>query len=276
MSDIQHFTTADGVRIAYADEGRGLPLIALSGLTRTHRDFDFLAPHLTDVRLIRPDYRGRGESGWADWSTYAVPNEAGDVIALMAHLGLERAAFLGTSRGGLISMMLAATQPDKVIGVCLNDVAPVIERAGLEGIDAYIGRNPTARTIAGLAEARAKTARGFANVPMSRWIEEVERNYTQTEDSLVINYDPALRDSYLAAMQAETPDLWPLFDALAGKPVAVVHGANSDLLSDATVAQMQARRPDLRYARVPDRGHVPYLDEPEALEVIHAWLDDCR
>ncbi|MBV7408612.1 alpha/beta fold hydrolase [Maritimibacter sp. DP1N21-5] len=270
------FTAPDGTQIAYTDEGEGLPLIALSGLTRNGRDFDFLAPHLSGVRLIRPDYRGRGLSGLAAWETYAVPQESGDVVALMDHLGIEKAAFLGTSRGGLNAMLLAATQSARVIGVCLNDVGPVVERAGLEAIDSYIGRNPKARTLDEAAEIRAQTAKGFAGVPHARWREEVERNYIETPEGLRINYDPALRDSFLASMAADTPDLWPLFDALAGKPLAVIRGENSDVLSAATLAEMQARRPDLIAAVVPDRAHIPFLDEPEAVDAITRWLEACR
>lgn len=276
MPDVQHFTTPDGLRIAYTDEGEGLPLIALSGLTRNHRDFDFLAPHLKDVRLIRMDYRGRGESDWADWSTYTVPAEAGDVVALMAHLGIERAALLGTSRGGLISMVLAATQADKVIGVCLNDVGPVVDREGLKVIDGYIGRKPKAATLDEMAKVRAQTVSGFENVPESRWREEAERSYVETDEGLGIRYDPALRESFLAVMNAEMPDLWPLFGALAAKPLAVIRGAGSDVLTAETAAKMRERIPDMRYVEVPGRGHAPFLDEPEAVETIQAWLDDCR
>lgn len=276
MPDVQHFTTPDGLKIAYTDEGEGLPLIALSGLTRNHRDFDFLAPHLKDVRLIRMDYRGRGESDWADWSTYTVPAEAGDVVALMAHLGIERAALLGTSRGGLISMVLAATQADKVIGVCLNDVGPVVDREGLKVIDGYIGRKPKAATLGEMAKVRAQTVSGFENVPESRWREEAERSYVETDEGLDIRYDPALRESFLAAMNAEMPDLWPLFGALAAKPLAVIRGAGSDVLTAETAAKMRERIPDMRYVEVPGRGHAPFLDEPEAIETINAWLDDCR
>lgn len=276
MPDVHHFTTPDGLKIAYTDEGEGLPLIALSGLTRNHRDFDFLAPHLKDVRLIRMDYRGRGESDWADWSTYTVPAEAGDVIALMAHLGIERAALLGTSRGGLISMVLAATQADKVIGVCLNDVGPVVDREGLKVIDGYIGRKPKAATLDEMAKVRAQTVSGFENVPESRWREEAERSYVETDEGLDIRYDPALRESFLAAMNAEVPDLWPLFGALAAKPLAVIRGAGSDVLTAETAAKMRERIPDMRYVEVPGRGHAPFLDEPEAIETIQAWLDDCK
>lgn len=272
----QTFTTLDGLKIAYKDEGEGLPVIALAGITRNHRDFDFVAPYLEGVRLIRPDYRGRGDSDWVNAEGYIVPLESADVVALMDHLGVERAAFLGTSRGGLNAMFIATTQPDRVIGACLNDVGPVIERAGLEAIRPYIGRNPAAKTYEEAAATRAKLIEGFDNVPMSRWIEEAQRMYDETDEGLVNNYDPALRDSFEAAMSAPDVDLWPLFDALAGKPVALIHGVNSDLLTDDGVHQMQARRPDMLVAEVPGRGHIPFLDEPESIAVIKEWLDLCR
>lgn len=272
----QTFTTLDGLKIAYKDEGKGLPVIALAGITRNHRDFDFVAPYLEGVRLIRPDYRGRGDSDWVNAEGYIVPLESADVVALMDHLGVERAAFLGTSRGGLNAMFIATTQPDRAIGACLNDVGPVIERAGLEAIRPYIGRNPAAKTYEEAAATRAKLIEGFDNVPMSRWIEEAQRMYDETDEGLVNNYDPALRDSFEAAMSAPDVDLWPLFDALAGKPVALIHGVNSDLLTDDGVQQMQARRPDMLVAEVPGRGHIPFLDEPESIAVIKEWLDLCR
>lgn len=276
MSELKSFTSTEGLSLAYTDEGEGLPVIALPGLTRTGRDFDFLAPHLSGVRLIRPDYRGRGASDWAGWETYTVPIEAGDVLTLMDHLGLPRAAFLGTSRGGLISMAIAAGQPDKVIGVCLNDIGPDIDRAGLEVIAKYIGLPPNAKTFDEVAPLRAKTALGFDNVPMSRWREDVERLFDETKDGLTLNYDPLLAKSFEVALSAPDPDLWPLFHALKGKPLALIHGLNSDLLSAETAGKMKAARPDMIYAGVPDRGHIPWLDEPEALTAITQWIDACR
>lgn len=270
---VRHYTAEDGLRLAYRDEGAGLPLIALPGLTRTARDFDFVAPHLAAVRLIRPDYRGRGASERGDWRSYSVEQEARDVLALMDHLGLAQAAFLGTSRGGLISMVLAATAKPRLLGVCLNDIGPVIEPAGLASIDAYIGRNPAAKTYEEAAIARAKTAVGFSDVPPERWLADVKNLFDETGEGLAINYDPALRHAFASAGGGDFPALWPLFDALAGLPLGLVHGAGSDILSDATAAEMRRRRPDMLYARLEDRGHVPWLDEPGALAVIHAWLE---
>ena len=270
---LRYYTSADGLKLAYRDEGAGLPLIALAGLTRNARDFDFVAPHLAGVRLIRPDYRGRGASQRAPWQSYSVATEAGDVLALMDHLGLERAAFLGTSRGGLIAMALAMAAKARLIGVCLNDIGPVIEPRGLANIELYLGRTPVAKTWAEAVPGRAKTAVGFKNVPPERWLADVKNLFDEGPEGLSLNYDPALRAAFLAT--GDLPDLWPMYDALAGLPLALIQGAGSDILGQATVDEMRRRRPDLRLARLEDRGHVPWLDEPEALAVIHAWLKDC-
>ena len=268
------FATFDGLSLHYEDEGTGLPLLCLPGLTRTGRDFDYLVPHLPPLRLIRPDYRGRGQSDWADDPmAYTVPNEARDALALLDHLGIARAAVLGTSRGGLIGMFLAATAKDRLLGLCLNDVGPEIARPGLERIFDYVGRNPAARTLAELAALSPRHMPGFANVPPERWRAEAEKHYLETPRGLKIPYDPGLRQAFLAAFDGPPADLWPLFDACAGLPLALVRGANSDLLTPETAAEMRRRRPDMIFADVPDRAHIPFLDEPESLAAIRAWLE---
>ncbi len=266
------FSAPDGASLHYTDEGAGTPVLALSGLTRSGTDFDYVAPYLGDVRLIRLDYRGRGQSQWTGAETYTIPTEAADVLALLDHLGLAQAAILGTSRGGLIAMVLAATAKERLTGVCLNDIGPDLTEAGLETIRGYIGRNPPQRTYVEATAMRASLIDGFENVPASRWREEVEKHYRETPQGLEIRYDPALRDAVLAAGEQPAPDLWPLFDALAGLPLALIRGANSNLLSKATADEMARRRPDMMRADVPERGHVPFLDEPEALEVIRTWV----
>lgn len=269
------YTSDDGLRLHFTDEGTGIPVVALAGLTRNGADFDHVAPHLP-VRLIRPDYRGRGQSDWADPATYTIPQEAADVLALMDHLGLEKAAILGTSRGGLIAILLAATAKDRLIGVALNDIGPEIAERGLDVIKDYVGRNPVQKTYAEAAAAREKLWSHFENIPMARWLAEVKAHYRQTSDGLVIRYDPRLRDAVLAAAAQPAPDLWPLFDALAGLPLALIRGANSDLLTVETADQMSRRRPDMIRADVPGRGHVPFLDEPEALRALHLWLKELQ
>lgn len=271
MTDTQHFTADDGARLAYRDEGQGLPLLCLPGLTRSMADFDYLIPHLPPLRLIRMDYRGRGQSDWTGAATYTVAQEAKDALALLDHLGVAKAAILGTSRGGLIGMVLGATTRDRLLGLILNDVGPEIAREGLSRISDYVGRNPVGKTYDGYAERLARTP-GFETVPMSRWLEEASKLSVETPEGLRIPYDPALREAFLKAFDGPPVDLWPLFDALQGLPLALIRGANSDLLSPDATQKMQARRPDMAFTEVPDRAHIPFLDEPEAVALIRAFL----
>jgi pimeloyl-ACP methyl ester carboxylesterase len=266
-----HFQALDGTRLYFEASGLGKPVLALPGLTRNTGDFDHVAPHL-DVRLIRIDYRGRGQSDWADRATYTIPQEAQDVLALMDHLGLEQAAILGTSRGGLIAMAIAAMAKGRLTGVALNDIGPEIAPKGLEVIKDYIGRNPAQKTYKAAAAFRAKAWTHFQGVPKKRWLEEVCNHYEETGDGLRIRYDPELRDAVLEAGAQPVPDLWPFFDALDGLPLALIRGANSDLLSKQTADEMSRRRPDMLRTDVPGRGHVPFLDEPEALDVLQKWI----
>lgn len=272
-----HFSAKDGTTLFYTDEGQGIPILCLAGLTRNTRDFDHVAPHLPTmmpVRLIRMDYRGRGQSDWADPKTYTIPQEAEDALALLDHLGLDQAAILGTSRGGLIAMLIAATAKDRLLGVALNDIGPEIADAGLGVIKDYIGRRPAQKTFAEAAAFRAKTWTHFDDVPMARWLAEVRNHYVETEDGLDLRYDPKLRDAVLEAGAQPAPDLWPFFDAMVGLPLCLIRGANSDLLSEATADEMLNRRIDMIRADIAGRGHVPFLDEEEALDALHEWLED--
>ncbi len=268
----QFFIAADGAKLAYADQGTGLPLLCLAGLTRSMADFDYVLPHLSGNRVIRTDYRGRGVSDWTGADSYTVPQEAADALGLMNHLGIDRFAVLGTSRGGLIGMLLAAIAKPRLLGLCLNDVGPVIDPVGLDRIAAYVGRNPAQKSHAELAEAYAKFLPGFRNVPAIRWLAEAKKHAVETEDGLKIPYDPSLRDAFLKGFDGPPVDLWPLFDALAEVPIALIRGENSDLLSSATANEMRRRRPDMIFASVPNRAHIPFLDEPESLTAIRAFL----
>ena len=273
---LQFFDADDGARLAYQDEGHGLPIVALAGLTRDHKDFDYLGRHLKDCRLIRLDARGRGASAWTGPATYNLARESADVLGLLDHLRLEHAAILGSSRGGLIGLVLGAVRPDRISGLCLNDVGPVVERVGLERIGQYIGQTPSVTTLIEAADRLPHAMPGFANVPQFRWMEETVRHYVQADGHLDLPYDARLRESFDAAMAGPLGTLWPQFDACAALPMAVIHGSGSDVLSAATVAEMRTRRPDLICAEVPDRGHIPFLDEPTALAAIAAWMDLLR
>jgi pimeloyl-ACP methyl ester carboxylesterase len=269
-----HYQSHDGLNLHYTDTGEGIPVLALAGLTRNVSDFDHVAPHLP-VRLIRPDYRGRGQSDWAEPGTYTIPQEAQDVVALLDHLGIEKAAILGTSRGGLIAMLLAATHRDRLLGVALNDIGPEIAESGMDAIKGYLGRKPAQKTLREAAQFRAEAWSHFENVPMERWMAEVSNHYIETPDGLELRYDPKLRDAVLDST-AEVPDLWPLFDALADLPLALIRGANSDLLTQDCADEMSRRRPDMIVADVGGRGHVPFLDEPESILALLTWLEEMK
>jgi pimeloyl-ACP methyl ester carboxylesterase len=274
---VDWFRAEDGARLAYRDEGEGLPVLALAGLTRDGRDFDYLAHHLyNDVRLVRLDCRGRGGSDWTGPATYTVPQEARDAVALLDHLGINRAAIIGSSRGGMVGMVVAATAKQRMLGLCLNDVGPVLERRGLERIATYVGVQPAVSTLEEIADRLPTNMPGFAQVPDIRWAEEAIRHFVQKEDGLGLTYDPSLRQAVLAALAQPLPEMWPLFDACEGLPLALIRAAASDVLSAETAAAMQQRRPDMLFVELPDRGHVPFLDETEALTCIAAWLDRCR
>ncbi len=280
MSGTHHFTSGDGVKLAYRDEGEGVPLLCLAGLTRNGRDFDEVARDFgARARVIRLDTRGRGASAFdPDFLNYNLLREGQDALDLLDHLGIAKAAVLGTSRGGLISMVLALTgHRDRLMGVCLNDVGPIVGAEGLRAIMGYLGIRPPYPDLdaAGAATAQAMAGQ-FPGVTAERWTEQARRYYRQTPHGLELSYDPLLRQALIAqsaALPSGPADLWPAFDALHGLPLALIRGANSTLLEPSTMAEMQRRRPDMIAAEVPDRGHVPFLDEPQAQSVIAGFLD---
>ena len=272
---MNRFVAPDGLSLAWQEEGQGVPLLCLPGLTRDGSDFDDLAAALGGRhRLIRLTLRGRGASDRdPDFNNYNIGIEARDVVAFLDHLGLERVVVVGTSRGGLIAMVLGAMAKSRLAGVLLNDIGPELAPEGLAAIMGYLGIAPRAPDFAAAAGAlRARMGGAFPGLPDSRWETLARRWFAEGEGGLALTYDPRLRDALEATSHQPAADLWPLFDALDGVPLAVVRGANSDLLTEATVARMRERRPDLIVAEVPDRGHVPFLDEPEALAALEALL----
>ena len=241
-------------------------------------DFDTLVGPLAGrCRLIRMDYRGRGRSDYdPDFNNYNLLREAHDVVELLDHLGLAQVTMLGTSRGGLIAMALAAGFPQRLTGVILNDIGPVVGDAGLARIMGYVGKVPPYPTLDAMAEAMVRTAVGeFPGVPQEVWRRHVAHWFEeQPEGGLALRYDPALHKALLAqAATGALQDMWVFFDALKQFPLAVIRGANSDILSAETLAEMRRRHPVMMAAEIADRGHVPFLDEPEALALINAFLD---
>ena len=274
------FTSQDGLALYAADYGpedHPLPIIALSGLTRNHRDFEPLVACLPGERIIAPDYRGRGLSQWAeDGASYSIANEATDVLALMQNLQIHRAIFLGTSRGGLISLALSATHPQIFAGLILNDIGPRLEAEGLLRIRDYIGAAPPLPDWPSAAKALKRTNPGFDGLSDEDWLAFAKRIFRQYPHGIVADYDPKLAETFPSeeAILAGLPELWEFWQNLpADLPKAVIRGQNSDLLSSETMQRMAQSQLILRQAEVPNRAHVPFLNEPEAVEIVKATLE---
>ena len=270
------FETSDGLSLYYEDTGAGQPVLCLAGLTRNVRDFDFLAPHLAGYRMLALDSRGRGKSDHdPNYANYNVIRETEDVVELLDNLNIDSVTIVGTSRGGLLAMMLAMGHAQRLTGVVLNDVGPVVSQDGIARIMEYVGRTPDANSLEEHAILmEAIMAQQFPGVPLSRWRKAAAAQYEESGETLSLRYDPNLRQALLEQLDAAPPgDLWPLFDALQKITVGVIRGSNSDILTADTLAQMQTRNPNLITETIPDRGHVPFLDEPGSLKVIHAVLE---
>ncbi len=268
------FFTSDGLTLDYCDNGHGPVVLCIPGLTRDLSDFDEFAAVTQNVRLVRLTLRGRKGSDFdPNYVNYNVVQEARDVVEFMDFLGLEKALIVGTSRGGMIATVLAATVPERLSGILLNDIGPELDPLGLGRIMDYLGVAPRAKNMAELVLAlKENMAEAFPNLPDKKWQELAARWFDIGEDGIGLTYDPKLRDALQEQSLKPTPDLWPLFDMMAEIPLGLVRGANSDLLTRSTAEAMQARRPDLIYAEIPDRGHVPFLDEPESVDVFEKLL----
>jgi pimeloyl-ACP methyl ester carboxylesterase len=262
----------DGLHLHVCEYGSrdtpGLPVVCLPGLTRTVADFETLAPALAhhagrERRVVAIDSRGRGRSEYdSDPDNYNLAVELTDVVTVLTALGIGPAVFVGSSRGGLITMLLATTHPALIAGVVLHDIGPVLEPQGLTRIKGYIGKLPQPRDFADGAEILARLFAGqFPKFTSTQWLAAAHRAWQTTDDGLVPTYDVRLARTLAAVDTTQPlPPLWNEFDALGRVPILVIRGANSDLLSAATVAAMAARHPGLKVIEVPDQGHVPALD----------------
>ena len=279
------YTSQDGLRLFARDYGdrlsRETPVICLPGLTRNSKDFDALANHLASTRrVICPDLRGRGRSQYCDnWTDYTPQAEMLDVFDLMASLGIRHAIFIGTSRGGIITMLITAQRPNVVRGTILNDIGPEAEVEGLRRIATYAGvmEAPPSWTEAAF-KLRLMNEREFPTLTGDDWYAHARRTFAEEAGAPKTDYDPkigiALRKG-LDVANGVLPDMWPQFKALSHVPVLVLRGENSDILHTDTVARMMKTHPDITTLTVRDRGHVPFLDEPEALAGIDAFLARC-
>jgi pimeloyl-ACP methyl ester carboxylesterase len=287
MHESRFVTAPDGLKLHLRDYGPRLaprlPVVCLPGLSRTADDFDPLASSLaTDAaaprRVLALDYRGRGLSEHdRNSANYTVPVELADVIAVLTACAAAPAIIVGTSRGGLIAMALAAVEPSVIAGVVLNDIGPEIDAKGVMRIKSYVGKLPEPKTFEEGAEIlRRIGGQQFPKLDTATWVVLAKRGWREEDGRLVPTYDPALAHS-LAAVSPDQPmpTMWPQFEALAQMPLLVFRGANSDILSEATVAAMQARHPAMELFVVANQGHAPLLAEPDTIGRIASFAAAC-
>jgi len=258
----------------------GLPVVCLHGLTRNSRDFEIIAPRIAVLgrRVIAPDMRGRGNSANDPDPAHYVPAVyAQDVIKLLDELGVAKAVFIGTSMGGIITMALATMAPDRIAAAVLNDIGPKVKMEGLGRIAAYVGNVQPLESWDEAAEAnRATNGAAFPERldDMAFWRAFARRTFRTLEDGRVeLDYDPHIALAFADFNPDDAPpDMTPLFQALASKPVLSVRGALSDLFDEGGVEAMRALKSDLDTVTVEAVGHAPMLDEPEAWDAVLDFL----
>ena len=252
------------------------PLLCLHGLTRNSRDFaEFAKRYSPRYRVIAPDFRGRGMSDFDPVPTRYNPlTYVGDVIQLLDEIGIPEALFVGTSLGGLVTMAIAATAPQRIAAAILNDVGPELSQAGLQRIATYVGKDERFNSWDEAAEAIAVN---HGNLPASftrtDWLAMAHRLCRERNGFIVYDYDPAIALPFAKGGATPRVDLWPVFDALAKKPLLMIRGERSDLLSEAAAERMKRATPDADFAVVPGVGHAPSLSEPVAQAAIDAFLE---
>ena len=278
----RYWTSSDGLTLHYRnypgpDGGSKLPVLCMHGLTRNARDFGALAEALCATRrVIVPEMRGRGMSDYApDSDTYSPLTYVQDVEKLLAELEIDRFAVVGTSMGGLMTMLMAAGKPGRMSAVVMNDIGPEVQAAGLARISGYVGQGrsyPTwVHAARGLAEAHGAA---FPKFDLDQWLEMAKRTMVVSQNGrIVFDYDMAIAEPFAKPGNAAPPNLWLAFEALSGVPMLLVRGGLSDLISPDTVKQMGVRNPKMTTVTVPDAGHAPTLDEPEVRAAILALLD---
>lgn len=274
------FSARDGLMLharCYDAPGCGRPqALCLAGLTRNSHDFHDLAVALSTGPAARTvwalDSRGRGLSDRdPKWENYSVVVEAQDVIDFAAMSGLHGATIIGTSRGGILAMLIAALQPTIIGAVVLNDIGPIIERDGLARIAGYAGRMPLPGTWKDAAQILADMSRKhFPAVPMEQWEEAARAWYNEKDGRPAAGYDPKIGKSL--SVTANVPELWPQFMALANVPTLVVRGEHSDILSPVTLKDMLARHPNCASLIVAGQGHAPLLKDHASIQAIARFV----
>lgn len=276
----------------YAPQGKDqkLPVVCIHGLTRNARDFEDLAPKIaaTGRRVLAVDVRGRGLSARdPNPMNYHPGTYAADMVALLQAAGIEKAVFVGTSMGGLITMVLTSIKPEAIAAAVLNDVGPELSPVGLARIAGYTGQASRFGTWAdAVAYAKAINVAAFPAYGQEDWDVFARRLFDERDGAFALAYDPDIAAPIKAAAEAAAktqaesgealapPDMYPLFRALAkDRPLLLVRGGISDLIDPAIAERMRAAAPHMAYAEVPGVGHAPMLTEPEAWAAIEKLLE---
>ena len=282
--DDRHWTSGDGLRLHYRDyagpqggAGERSPVICIPGLTRNARDFETLAARLAARRrVLCLDLRGRGDSAYAnDPATYVPPTYVADLEALLDQAGIARFVAVGTSLGGLVTMLLAGRGPERLAGAVLNDVGPEVSGVGLARIAGYVGQGRSFETWMHAARALEESQSAmFPDFTVSNWLTLAKRAMTLGSNGrIVFDYDMKIAEPFATPSNAAPPDLWPCWRALAGRPVLVLRGELSDILAPQVAARMLGEVPEAELITVPRTGHAPTLDEPLAVAAIERLLD---
>ncbi|MDO9367412.1 MAG: alpha/beta hydrolase [Sphingopyxis sp.] len=278
----QYWWSSDGVRLharVYAgpeETENAPPVLCMPGLARNARDFEALAPHVAQYRkVIVIEFRGRGESAFAkDPMTYVPLTYVQDVVAMLDELEIGRFAAIGTSLGGLVTMLMAATLPGRLVGAVLNDVGPELEAAGLERIRDYIGAGGSQPTWMHAARAFSElNAAVYPGYEIHDWLRLTKRTHRLTaEGRIVTDYDKQIAAPLRVPAGGDAAvDLWPAYRALGNIPLLILRGALSDILARSAAEKMAAELPKARLVEVPGVGHAPTMDEPEARAAIDVW-----
>jgi pimeloyl-ACP methyl ester carboxylesterase len=276
-----HFQTSDGLRLFARDYSASLtaltPLLCLPGLTRNSRDFETIVPWLAQTRrVIAPDFRGRGLSQYAsDPASYRPDIELLDIVGLLNFLQIDRVAVIGTSRGGIVGMLMAAFFHDRLAGLFLNDVGPELDRDGLLRIRSYLGvQREFASWEMAVANLKSNNT-GFESLTADEWRAFAQRVFKAVDGLPRFDYDSALLHTFPSVEDVtagRVANLWEFFGKAESLPVAVVRGEHSDLLSATTVEAMKQENPGLDATTIPKRGHAPFLDEAPAKDALVRWL----
>ena len=272
----RYWNSANGVKLHYRDHDGNRdrpPILCIPGLTRNARDFEPVADRFAgEWRVISIDLRGRGGSAFdPDPANYKPMVYVADILKMLDQLGIADAVFVGTSLGGLCTMALALTDRERIAGALLNDIGPVVDMAGIDRIAGYVGKEAR---FAGWDEAIAQVAERTVDVypdyGPAEWDRFVRRMAREDGTDVVFDYDMRIADNFERA--ATAPEIWPLYQALDGRPVTILRGELSDLLSAEVAERMATVIDDVELVTVPRVGHAPSFDEPESIAALERLL----